>query len=135
MGSVHSGAGEDVGWQLSSKDTTHSLGNWDGAAEIKNKIGDATKSDVTSSVADVMAILWIYVLLFSHLQQAQQIQAVFEFTAGPGCGCCCAPVCGNGFSPPDGGCNDTWWLWVACKYKILNLYKKIDKKKFMNFVA
>lgn len=44
----------------------------DGAAEMRNRIGEATRSDVTSRVTPVSVILWNVVEVFRNLMQGPQ---------------------------------------------------------------
>lgn len=57
IGSAQTGGGAGVGWQSSSSAPKQSRGSWEGAADMRNSIGEATSSDVTRSVAAVIAIL------------------------------------------------------------------------------
>lgn len=74
--SSHSGAGGFIGTQSMSCLELHSRGNCDGAVLSRNRTGEATSSEVTSSVAVVMAILCTAADVRSQMHGAQQIQPV-----------------------------------------------------------
>lgn len=82
IGSEHSGGGAGVGWQSSSSVTWQSLGNCEGAAEMRKRMGEATRRDVTRSVAAVMAILCTAEEPRSQMHGAQQTHPTGFFSEG-----------------------------------------------------
>lgn len=70
---VHSTRGDDRVTQLTSLRALQSLGSCDGAVLSRKRTGEATSSEVTSSVAVVRAILCTAADVRSHTHGIQQI--------------------------------------------------------------